>query len=39
MFIVFAIIRGLYHGIKAMVSKDNRKTKVYDRGDFDRYDK
>ena len=39
MFIVFALIRGLYHGIRSLVSSDNRKTKVYDRGDLDRYDK
>ena len=35
MFVIFAILRGLYHGIRAMVSRDNRKTKVYSRDDFE----
>ena len=39
MFILFAIIRGLYHGIKAMVYKDNRKTITYSRDDLDKYNK
>ena len=39
MFLLFAILRGLYHGIKAMVEKDDRKTKVYSREDLERYDK
>ena len=39
MFILFAIIRGLYHGIKAMVYKDNRKTITYSRDELDRYNK
>ena len=34
MFIIFAILRGLYHGIKAMVKKDDRKTKVYSRDEL-----
>ena len=34
MFLIFAILRGLYRGIKAMVHKDNRKTKVYSRDEF-----
>ena len=39
MFFIFAVLRGLYHGIKAMVYRDDRKTKVYSREDLDRYDK
>lgn len=39
MFLIFAILRGLYHGIKAMVKKDDRKTLVYSREDLDKYDK
>ena len=39
MFFIFAVLRGLYHGIKAMVQRDNRKTRVYSREDLDRYDK
>lgn len=31
MFLIFAILRGLYHGIKSMVKTDDRKTKVYSR--------
>ncbi len=34
MFIIFAILRGLYHGIKSMVHKDNRKTKVYSKDEM-----
>ena len=34
MFIVFAILRGLYHAIKNMMKKDDRSTKVYDRDMF-----
>ena len=39
MFLIFALLRGLYHGIKAMVQRDDRKTKVYSRDDLDRYGK
>jgi TRAP-type uncharacterized transport system fused permease subunit len=39
MFFIFAVLRGLYHGIKAMVQRDNRKTRVYSREDLDKYDK
>ena len=39
MFIIFALIRGLYNGIRAMVERDNRKTKVYSREDLDRYNR
>ena len=39
MFLVFALLRGLYHAIRSMVTRDNRKTKVYDREDLDRYGK
>ena len=34
MFLIFAVLRGLYRGIKAMVQKDTRKTKVYSRDEF-----
>ena len=34
MFLIFAILRGLYHGVRAMVRTDNRKTKVYSRDDL-----
>ena len=34
MFLIFAVLRGLYRGIKAMVKRDNRKTKVYSRDEF-----
>ena len=34
MFLVFAILRGLYNGIRAMVKKDKRKTKVYSRDEI-----
>ena len=34
MFLIFAILRGLYHGIKAMTRRDNRKTKVYSRDEL-----
>jgi TRAP-type uncharacterized transport system fused permease subunit len=40
MFLIFAILRGLYHGIRALVKTDNRKTKVYSKDEFnidDRY--
>ena len=37
MFIIFALLRGLYHAIKALVKRDNRKTKVYSKEDFDKY--
>lgn len=39
MFLVFALLRGLYHAIRSMIKTDNRKTKVYDREDLDRYGK
>ena len=39
MFVVFALLRGLYHAIRSMIKRDNRKTKVYDREDLDRYGK
>jgi glycopeptide antibiotics resistance protein len=34
MFLVFALLRGLYHAIHSMVTRDNRKTKVYSKDDF-----
>ena len=34
MFFIFAVLRGLYHGIKAMVQTDDRKTKVYSRDEL-----
>ena len=34
MFLIFAILRGLYHGVRAMVRTDKRKTKVYSRDDL-----
>lgn len=37
MFIVFALLRALYHAIRSMIKRDNRKTKVYSRDDFDKY--
>lgn len=37
MFIIFAILRGLYHAIKAMVTKDKRKTRTYSRDEIDKY--
>ena len=39
MFFIFAVLRGLYHGIRAMVRTDNRKTKVYSREELEKYDK
>ena len=39
MFLLFAILRGLYHGIKTMVYRDKRKTITYSREDLDRYNK
>ncbi len=39
MFIIFAILRALYHGIRAMIEKDDRKTRVYSREDFEKYDR
>ena len=39
MFLIFAILRGLYHGIKAMLYKDNRKTRVYSRDELNLDDK
>ena len=39
MFLIFALLRGLFHAIKAMVQTDNRKTKVYSRDELDRYNK
>ena len=37
MFIIFAVLRGLYHAIRAMLYRDNRKTRTYSRDDIDRY--
>ena len=34
MFFIFAVLRGLYNGIKTMVRKDNRKTKVYSKDEL-----
>ena len=34
MFLVFALLRGLYHAIRSMVTRDNRKTKVYSKDEF-----
>ena len=39
MFLIFAILRGLYHAIKAMTYKDNRKTRVYSREELEKYDR
>lgn len=39
MFLLFAIIRGLYHAIRDLLKKDNRKTRVYSRDEFEKYDK
>ena len=39
MFFIFAVLRGLYHGIKAMVARDNRKTITYSREDLEKYNK
>ena len=39
MFLIFAILRGLYLGIKAMVKKDTRKTITYSRDDLNLDDK
>lgn len=39
MFLIFAILRGLYHGIKAMVYKDKRKTITYSREDLEKYER
>ena len=39
MFFIFAVLRGLYHGIRMMVKKDNRKTISYSREELDKYDK
>lgn len=39
MFLIFAILRGLYHGIKTMVKTDNRQTKVYSRDELNLDDK
>lgn len=39
MFLIFAILRGLYHGIRAMVRTDNRKTRVYSRDELNIDDK
>lgn len=38
MFLIFAVLRGLYLGIRKMVRKDNRATKVYSRDMFDNLD-
>ena len=38
MFIIFAVLRGLYHAIKSMLKKDDRATKVYSREDFYNHD-
>ena len=37
MSIIFAVLRGLYHAIRAMLYRDNRKTRTYSRDDIDRY--
>ena len=39
MFIIFAVLRGLYHAIKSMLKKDDRATKVYSREDFNNFDR
>lgn len=39
MFVIFAVLRGLYHAIRDLVRRDNRKTKVYSREEFEKYDK
>lgn len=35
MFFIFAVLRGLFHAIRNLLKKDNRKTKVYDRNFLD----
>lgn len=39
MFIIFAVLRGLYHALRDLLHKDNRATKVYSREEFEKYDK
>ena len=39
MFFIFAVLRGLYHGIRSLVRTDNRKTKVYSREELEKYDR
>lgn len=36
MFLIFAVLRGLFKGIKAMVQRDSRKTITYSRDELDR---
>ena len=36
MFIIYALLRGLYHAIRSMVKRDDRATKVYSRDAFDK---
>ena len=36
MFLLFAILRGLFNGIRKLLTKDNRKTKVYSRDYLDK---
>ena len=36
MFIIFAIVRALYHALRNMFEKDDRKTKVYDREEIEK---
>ena len=34
MFLIYAVLRGLYHGIRRMVHKDKRPTRVYSRDEL-----
>ena len=34
MFLIYAVLRGLYHGIRSMVHKDKRPTRVYSRDEL-----
>lgn len=36
MFIIFALLRGLYHAVRSLVKRDDRATKVYSRDAFDK---
>lgn len=38
MFLIFAVLRGLYHAIRKMVQKDKRPTRVYSRDEFKNLD-
>ncbi len=38
MFLIFAVLRGLYHAIRKMTRKDKRPTRVYSRDEFKNLD-